>query len=91
MAGGYGRGDQGNLAERVGASRSSALRPGGSSDQLARSPARHCFVGGEPALLVEWRQESADWEGRVVSMVWVDEVGWATIERWLPAGSIEPT
>ena len=81
MAGGYGRGDQGSLAERVGAV---------SSDTPAspRTPARHCFVDGEPALLVEWRQGSGGWEGRVISMVWVEAVGWATVERWLPTSAL---
>ncbi len=79
MADGYGRGDQGGLAERVGASMPTAA---------PRSPARHCFVEGEPALLVEWRQGSGGWEGRVMSMVWVDAVGWATVERWLPAVAV---
>jgi hypothetical protein len=90
MAGGYGRGDQGSLAERVAASASDAPNPRRSNEHPARSPARHCSVSGEPALLVEWRQRGADWEGRVISMVWVDD-GWATIERWVPAGSIMPT
>ena len=86
MAGGYGRGDQGRLADRVGAplatQESRPVRP--------RSPARHCSVDGEPALLVEWRHGRAGWEGRVISMAWVDAVGWATVERWLPAPSIDP-
>jgi hypothetical protein len=52
------------------------------------SPARHCFVDGEQSLLVEWRHGSAGWEGRVISMTWVDGAGWATVDRWLPAPSI---
>lgn len=81
MAGGMGRSDQGSLVQRLGSTRSS-------EDLVHRSPARHCFVNGEPAFLVEWRQASAGWEGRVLSMVWADAVGWATVERWLPAGEI---
>ena len=85
MAGGMSTGSGGNLASRVaatGAARSTSLRvPSG-------SPARHCFVEGEPALLVEWRQTSIGWEGRVLSMTWIDAVGWATVERWLPAADI---
>ncbi len=82
MAGGMGRSAQGNLASRVAATSSTSLRvPSG-------SPARHCFVEGEPALLVEWRQVDGGWEGRVLSMTWIDAVGWATLERWLPAGDI---
>ena len=84
MAGGYGRGDQGRLADRVGA----PVRP---PPPRPRSPARHCFLDGEPAILVEWRQGTVGWEGRVISMAWIDAVGWATVERWLPATSIEAT
>ena len=82
MAGGYGRSDQGNLADRLAAQRAPR--------QVHRSPARHCFVDGEPALLVEWRQRGSSWEGRVVSMAWVDAVGWASLERWLPQEDITP-
>jgi hypothetical protein len=78
MAGGYGRGDQGRLVDRIDAA---LAEP----PTIPRSPARHCRIDGEPALLVEWRRGSAGWEGRVISMVWLDEVGWATLERWLPA------
>jgi hypothetical protein len=80
MAGGMGRSAQGNLAQRLAAQAS--LQP------VHRSPARHCFVEGVPALLVEWRQGVGGWEGRVLSMTWIDAVGWATLERWLPAGDI---
>ena len=52
------------------------------------TPARHCRVQGHPSLLVEWRRASTGWEGRVISVVWVDAVGWATIDRWLPAAQI---
>jgi hypothetical protein len=84
MAGGYGRSDQGRLVDRIDVtlSESAALR---------RSPARHCFVDGEPSLLVEWRRGSGGWEGRVISMVWTDTTGWATVERWLPDTSIVAT
>lgn len=80
MAGGMGRSAQGNLAQRLAAQ--APLTP------VHRSPARHCFVEGEPALLVEWRQGVGGWEGRVLSMTWIDAVGWATLERWLPASDI---
>jgi hypothetical protein len=80
MRGGYGNGKQGSLASRV----------SGTTHDQPRSPARHCRVDGEDSLLVEWRRGEAGWEGRVVSVVWVDAVGWATIERWLPATSITP-
>jgi hypothetical protein len=78
MRGGYGTSGQGSIASRVGAQQP-ADPP---------SPARHCFVDGEPSLLVEWRQGTGGWEGRVISMTWVDGAGWATVERWLPAPSI---
>lgn len=80
MRGGYGNGSQGTLASRTGAD--------GPAERA--SPARHCCVDGEPSLLVEWRQGAGGWEGRVIGMVWIDAVGWATVERWLPAESIRP-
>ena len=78
MAGGYGTGGHGSLANRAGVGRP-ADPP---------SPARHCVVDGQPSLLVEWRRERGSWEGRVISVVWIDAVGWATVERWLPASDI---
>ncbi len=80
MRGGYGTSGQGNLADRTGAD-ARADPP---------SPARHCHVGTQPSLLVEWRRGTTGWEGRVISVVWVDAVGWATVARWLPAGEISP-
>ena len=92
MAGGYGRGDQGSLAERVAGSARTVPAPSSTGrDRLRhRSPARHCLVDGEPGLLVEWRRGRTGWEGRVLSMAWVDASGWTTLERWLPAGEIGP-
>jgi hypothetical protein len=78
MRGGHGPSGQGSIASRVGAQQP-AEPP---------SPAPHCFVDGEPGLLVQWRQGSGGWEGRVISMTWVDAVGWASLERWLAAQSI---
>lgn len=78
MRGGYGNGDQGNLA-----SRTDVDRPADPP-----TPARHCFVDGAPSLLVEWRRGMTGWEGRVISVVWIDAVGWASVERWLPADLI---
>jgi hypothetical protein len=78
MRGGYGNGDQGNLTSRTGVDRP-ADPP---------TPARHCFVEGQPSLLVEWRRSTTGWEGRVISVVWIDAVGWASVERWLPADLI---
>ncbi len=87
MAGGMSRGVGGNLASRVAASASASTSPPPSTQG---SPARHCFVDGAPALLVEWRHGVGGWEGRVLSMIWVDTVGWATVERWLPASEVRP-
>ena len=78
MRGGYGTSGEGSLAHRTGADHRA----------VHRSPARHCLVDGEPSLLVEWRHGPGGWEGRVISMTWVDAVGWATVERWLPATEI---
>jgi len=81
MRGGYGSDGWGNLASR--ARNDSPAEP--------PSPARHCFVNGQPSLLVEWRRTGTSWEGRVISVVWVDAVGWATVERWLPSAEIAPS
>jgi hypothetical protein len=85
MRGGYGTGEHGTLAERV-AGTAAQQRP-----PTPPSPARHCFVEGEPSLLVEWRRVDRGWEGRVLTLVWIDAVGWVTVERWLPATDITPT
>ena len=82
MATGSGR--QGSLGERVSGAVPAEVR----SDPA--SPARHCLVDGEPSLLVEWCQTERGWEGRVVSVLWIDAVGWALVERWLPADQITP-
>jgi hypothetical protein len=79
MRGGYGTGGQGNLTSRT----------GGNQRVDPPSPARHCFVEGQPSLLVEWRRGATGWEGRVISVVWIDAVGWATVERWLPADVLD--
>ena len=79
MRRGYGISGQGNLASRTGAPQTA----------VPASPARRCFVDGQPSLLVEWRRHAAaGWEGRVISVVWVDAVGWATVERWLPTAEL---
>jgi hypothetical protein len=85
MRGGYGTGKHGTLAERVAGTAAAQPRPA-----TPPSPARHCFVDGEPSLLVEWRRGDRGWEGRVLSLLWVDAVGWVTMERWLPATDITP-
>ncbi len=84
MRGGYGSSRHGSLAQRSQPPSQPANHPG------ATTPARHCSVEGQPSLLVEWRQLPSGWEGRVISVVWLDAVGWATVERWLPASEIVP-
>jgi hypothetical protein len=79
MRGGYGTSDHGSLADRHAAATAPAV---------PSSPARHCHVDGQPSLLLEWRRAVGGWEGRVVSLVWLDAVGWASVERWLPAADI---
>jgi hypothetical protein len=69
-------------------SRSAAGQPSGEPSTGSGSPARHCRVDGEPSLLVEWRRSETGWEGRVISVLWIDAVGWASVERWLPVGRI---
>lgn len=100
MRGGYGTGEHGTLAQRVAGSippspgppspGPTGTAPPGPEQRAHRSPSRHCHVDGEPSLLVEWRHDVRGWEGRVISQVWIDAVGWATVERWLPAGLITP-
>ena len=77
------------LAERV--------RPG---DAIVANPcpARHCWVAEaadglgvkRPGLLVEWRQGSGGWEGRVVYAAAVRPDTWSLVEEWLPAASLTP-
>lgn len=83
MRGGYGSSGHGSLHDRIHGSDPPA------SPVSPPSPARHCFVDGEPALLVEWRRGDAGWEGRVIGVAWLDGDGWAVVERWLPAGRIQ--
>ncbi len=55
---------------------------------------RHCWVhappgadGTVPGLLVEWRQHSGGWQGRVAYAV-PGPHGPVLVEAWLPAGSL---
>jgi hypothetical protein len=57
---------------------------------------RHCWVrdppdapGTWPGLLVEWRQRSGAWQGRVAYTV-AGPHGPLLIETWLPAARLEP-
>lgn len=95
MRGGYGTSDHGTLADRNlsrNPSHTVDPAPAPAPERPATrptSPARHCHVDGQPSLLVEWRRGSTGWEGRVISQVWLDGVGWTTVERWLPATQIQ--
>lgn len=52
-----------------------------------------CWVtdsnGRLPALLMEWRQTEAGWQGRVVRPV-IEAGAWLVVEEWLPAGLLDP-
>ena len=56
---------------------------------------RHSWVhvdehGRVPALLLEWRETPAGWEGRVVRPVLdLEDERWRTREEWLPAEQLE--
>ena len=86
MRGGYGSSDHGTLADRVAGRRD----PEPPEPRAPLTPARHCRVDGEPSLLVEWCRTERGWEGQVVSVLWMDAVGWVTVARWLPACDIDP-
>ena len=90
VRGGYGSSDHGTLAERVARSRGADVPAAQGPVVDSPSPARHCRVDGEPALLVEWCRTERGWEGRVVSVAWIEAEGWATVARWLPASRIDP-
>jgi len=83
MRGGYGGSGHGSLHARI-------HRTQAPPAAVPSSPARHCLVDGQPSLLVEWRRSGSGWEGRVLSVRWLDGEGWATVERWLPAALVEP-
>jgi hypothetical protein len=57
---------------------------------------RHCWVhdppdspGIWPGLLVEWRQRTEGWQGRVAYTV-TGPHGPALVETWIPAARLEP-
>jgi hypothetical protein len=57
---------------------------------------RHCWVrdppefpGTWPGLLIEWRQRSGAWQGRVAYTV-TGPHGPVLVEAWLPAARLEP-
>jgi hypothetical protein len=75
-------------------------RPGPTRHDGPRRPAgeghgRHCWVrdppdapGIWPGLLVEWRQRTDGWQGRVAYTV-VGEHGPVLVEAWLPAEQLK--
>lgn len=95
MAGGAGKQGSGvPLAERI--------RPGapaaGAPAPVEVCPARHCWVADavdaqgvkRPGLLVEWRQVSAGWEGRVAYAAQLRAGSWLLVEEWVPAALLTP-
>jgi hypothetical protein len=79
-------------ASGAGADRGSAAFPAAGSG----GGGRHCWVrdppeapGVWPGLLVEWRQRSGSWQGRVAYTV-TGPHGPALVETWLPAARLEP-
>ena len=95
MAGGWGKRGSGiPLSERVRADRPDR-GPGADPDPC---PARHCWVADaadrqgvkRPGLLVEWRQASDGWEGRVLYVVRLRPDSWQVVEEWLPASLLTP-
>jgi hypothetical protein len=62
-------------------------------------PARHCWVADaldrhgvkRPGLLVEWRQGSGGWAGRVVYVVQLRPDAWQLVEEWVPAELLTPS
>jgi hypothetical protein len=57
---------------------------------------RHCWVhdppdcpGIWPGLLVEWRQRTDGWQGRVAYTV-TGPHGPSLVETWIPAACLEP-
>ncbi len=87
------------LAERVRAGATAPVAvPGEPRAAGEVCPARHCWVSDavdghgvrRPGLLVEWRQVSAGWEGRVIYAAELRSAIWVTVEEWLPAALLTP-
>lgn len=87
MRGGYGSGSYGSLEERINGAleRQPERSVDANAAPVLASPARHCYVNGQPSLLVEWRRTTTGWEGRVITVRWLDGQGWASVESWLAA------
>jgi hypothetical protein len=102
MGGGWGkRGSGVPLAQRVRGDRPPESQY--AADRVgADCPARHCWVSGavdaegvkRPGLLMEWRQVSGRWEGRVTYAARLRPLeangGWLVVEEWLPAELLAP-
>ncbi|WP_372735963.1 hypothetical protein [Nocardioides sp.] len=111
MAGGMGgarggwakRGSGIPLSERV----RTDLHHASASTDAEACPARHCWVGAavdeagvkRPGLLVEWRQATLGWEGRVIYVAAIRPgrspenplaQRWVLVEEWLPAEVLTP-
>ena len=75
-----------------------ARRVRAGSEPAEECPARHCWVAGaaddlgvkRPGLLVEWREASGGWEGRVVYVARLRTGSWALVEDWLAASLLTP-
>ena len=82
------RGGLGSVASRLG-----RTAPDAAAGPAAPPPAlKHCWVLGPqgrlPGLLLGWEQRDDGWYGRVVHPE-LDAQGWAVVEQWLPARSLE--
>jgi hypothetical protein len=84
-----------SLHERIhGAPPATAAPEPTASGEVSGRGVRHCWVtdnhGRQPALLLEWRQVAAGWQGRVVRPVLAGDA-WVVVEEWLPAKLLEPS
>ncbi len=98
MAGGWSKRGMGIPLEqrtRAGSTAPAVAEPGWEADAC---PARHCWVAGaldaegvkRPGLLVEWRQTSDGWQGRVLYCARLRRDAWVVVEEWLPAELLTP-
>ena len=95
MTGGMSRRTGPTLAERVGLT--STGEPVGPAAPVRSVVQRHCLVldppdapGRWPGLLVEWRQASGAWQGRVVYVTSPAPGESVVVAAWLPAPGLRP-